>query len=119
MIGTDARTASVLDGLDQTRSWQEDFYRHLHRHPELSHQEHDTAAEVAKRLASFGYRVHEGIGGTGVVGVLDNGNGPGVLLRADMDALPVEEQTSLPYASTVTTRDMDGVEVPVMHACGH
>ena len=119
MAGTGPTAASVLDGLDGTRPWQEDFYRRLHQHPELSHQEHDTAAEVAKRLSSFGYQVHEGVGGTGVVGVLQNGNGPGVLMRADMDALPVNEQTGLPYASTVTARDADGVESPVMHACGH
>jgi amidohydrolase len=112
-------TARVLRGLDNVRPWQEDFYRHVHRHPELSHQEHDTAAAVAERLRGFGYEVHEGIGGTGVVGVLANGDGPTVLLRADMDALPVREQTGLPYASTVTARDADGNEVPVMHACGH
>jgi hippurate hydrolase len=119
MTGTGSPTAAVLSGLDETRPWQEDFYRHLHQHPELSHQERDTAAEVAQRLGTFGYQVHEGIGGTGVVGVLDNGEGPTVLLRADMDALPVREQTGLPYASTVTARDMEGREVPVMHACGH
>jgi amidohydrolase len=118
-MGTGSATARVLSGLDKARPWQEDFYRHLHQHPELSHQEHDTAAVVAQRLRSLGYQVHEGIGGTGVVGVLDNGAGPGVLLRADMDALPVKEQTGLPYASTVTARDSDGSEVPVMHACGH
>jgi hippurate hydrolase len=119
MTGTGSPTAAVLSGLDEIRPWQEDFYRHLHQHPELSHQERDTAAEVAQRLGTFGYQVHEGIGGTGVVGVLDNGEGPTVLLRADMDALPVREQTGLPYASTVTARDMEGSEVPVMHACGH
>ncbi len=119
MTATGSPTATVLAGLDQTRPWQEDFYRHLHQHPELSHQEHNTAAAVAERLAGFGYQVHAGIGGTGVVAVLDNGAGPTVLLRADMDALPVEEQTGLPYASTVTARDPDGTEVPVMHACGH
>jgi amidohydrolase len=119
MVGTGPTAASVLDGLDGTRRWQEDFYRELHRHPELSHQEHATAAEVAERLRSFGFEVHEGVGGTGVVGVLQNGNGPGVLTRADMDALPVKEQTGLPYASTVTARDADGTESPVMHACGH
>jgi amidohydrolase len=119
MTGTGSPAASVLTGLDTTRPWQEDFYRHLHQHPELSHQEHQTAAEIAKRLGSLGYQVHGGIGGTGVVGVLRNGDGPTVLLRADMDALPVEEQTGLPYASTVTARDLDGNDVPVMHACGH
>jgi hippurate hydrolase len=119
MTGTGSSTANVLSGLDKTRPWQEDFYRHVHQHPELSHQEHNTAADVGKRLADFGYQVHEGIGGTGVVGVLHNGDGPTVLLRADMDALPVREQTGLPYASTVTAHDLDGNEVPVMHACGH
>ncbi|MFV8184916.1 amidohydrolase [Streptomyces sp. AF1B] len=87
-----------------------DFYRDLHRHPELSLQEHRTAARFAERLAKAGYETAEGIGGTGVAGVLRNGEGPTVLLRADMDALPVQEETGLPYAS----------EVPgVMHACGH
>jgi amidohydrolase len=111
--------ARVLNGLDKVRPWQEEFYRHLHQYPELSHEEHHTAREVAGRLGGFGYQVREGIGGTGVVGVLRNGDGPVVLLRADMDALPVKEETGLPYASTVTARDPDGVEVPVMHACGH
>jgi hippurate hydrolase len=111
--------AKVLRDLETTRPWQEDLYRHLHQHPELSHQEHKTAEEVAKRLTSFGYEVHAGVGGTGVVGVLANGDGPSVLLRADMDALPVEEKTGLPYASAVTARDLDGNEVPVGHVCGH
>ena len=115
-----ARAAtSVLAGLDQVRGWQEQFYRDLHQHPELSHQEQATAADVRNRLESFGFQVHDHIGGTGVVGVLGNGEGPTVLLRADMDALPVKEQTGLPYASTVTAQDLDGNEVPVMHACGH
>jgi amidohydrolase len=119
VTGSDLPTTSVLRGLGGTRSWQEDFYRDLHQHPELSHHEHDTATQVADRLRHFGYEVHEGVGGTGVVGVLRNGDGPTVLLRADMDALPVAEQTGLPYASTVTARDADDKEVPVMHACGH
>jgi hippurate hydrolase len=109
----------ALSGLNQTRQWQEDFYRDLHSHPELSHQEHETARKVATRLTDFGYDVHDGIGGTGVVGILANGDGPRVLMRADMDALPVKEDTGLPYASTVTATDVDGNEVPVMHACGH
>ncbi|MFJ7900220.1 amidohydrolase [Streptomyces sp. NPDC096198] len=88
----------------------EDCYRDLHRHPELSLREHRTAGRLAERLRTAGYETAEGVGGTGVVGVLRNGDGPAVLLRADMDALPVAEETGLPYAS----------EVPgVMHACGH
>ncbi|ANI41654.1 amidohydrolase [Mycolicibacterium vaccae] len=118
---TAAKTAAtaVLNGLGEIRSWQEDFYRDLHRHPELSHQEHRTAGKVAETLNAAGYQVHDGVGGTGVVGVLENGPGPTVLLRADMDALPVQEATGLEYASTVRSTNRDGVEVPVMHACGH
>jgi len=111
--------ASVLAGLDRIRDWQEEFYRHLHQNPELSHQEVRTAAAVAERLRGCGYDVHEHVGGTGVVATMHNGDGPAVLLRADMDALPVREQTGLPYASTVTATDSGGVRVPVMHACGH
>ena len=108
-----------LEGLDRARGWLEDFYRDLHAHPELSRQETRTAAKVAARLRESGCEVHRGIGGTGVVGVLHNGEGPGVLLRADMDALPVKEATGLPYASSMTATAEDGAEVPVMHACGH
>lgn len=110
--------STVLAGLGSVRAWQEDFYRDVHAHPELSHQEHRTAGRVAGRLERSGLRVRTGIGGTGVVGVLENGAGPVVLLRADMDALPVREATGLYYASTVTATD-DGTEVPVAHACGH
>lgn len=116
---TTSRVDSVLAGLEGLRGWQEEFYRDLHQHPELSNQERRTAGRVAERLRSAGYEVHEGVGGTGVVGVLRRGDGPTVLLRADMDALPVREATGLPYASTVTATDGEGAEVPVMHACGH
>ncbi|MFJ5289912.1 M20 family metallopeptidase [Streptomyces sp. NPDC088348] len=109
----------VLGGLDGIRADLEDFYRDLHAHPELGQAERRTASRVAERLRDWGYEVTEGIGTTGVVGVLANGDGPTVLLRADMDALPVKEDTGLPYASTVTTTGADGVELPVMHACGH
>jgi len=96
-----------------------DFYRDLHLHPELSFAEHRTAGLIADRLTALGLEVTTGVGGTGVVGLLRNGDGPVVLLRADMDALPVREETDLPYASTATGIDPDGREVPVMHACGH
>jgi amidohydrolase len=118
-MGSNSAVGSVLAGLEGTRSWQEELYRDVHQHPELSHQEHRTAELVADRLRRAGYEVHEGVGGTGVVGLLRNGEGPVVLLRADMDALPVHEATGLPYASEVTVTDADGHEVPVMHACGH
>ena len=118
-MSTTGAADAVLAALPQARAWQESFYQDLHQHPELSHQEQGTAAAVAKRLRGAGLEVTEGVGGTGVVGILRNGSGAAVLLRADMDALPVAEATGLPYASTVTATDSAGAEVPVMHACGH
>ncbi|GAB3878702.1 amidohydrolase [Terrabacter terrigena] len=112
-----SRDETVLQGLSQTREWQEDFYRDLHAHPELSGQEVRTAANVAERLGQMGYAVQH-LGGA-VVGVLDNGPGPVVLARADMDALPVTELTDLPYASGETSTDETGAVVGISHACGH
>ena len=109
----------ILDGLADIQSGLEDLYRDVHAHPELSMQERRTAALAAERLRSAGYEVTEGVGETGVVGLLANGDGPTVMLRADMDALPVLEATGLPYASTATATGPDGQETPVMHACGH
>lgn len=114
-----SRATDVLAGLPEVRVWQEDLYRNLHEHPELSHQEHRTAKLVSDKLTELGYEVTDGIGGTGVVGILRNGDGASVLMRADMDALPVAEATGLPYASTVRSTDAAGKDVPVMHACGH
>src|SRR5690348_6082247 len=108
----------VLSNLDAELSWERPLYEDLHRHPELSLNEKRTARIVEDKLVSFGYRVQR-IGGTGVVGVLENGNGPTVLARADMDALPVQEATGLSYASTATAIGSDGLTVPVAHACGH
>ena len=112
---TTSATAAVLDALAGVRSWQEETYRDLHAHPELPHHEHRTAQKVVERLHEIGCDVHEGVGGAGVVGILRTGPGPTVLLRADMDALPVKEETGLPYASHDTAADGS----PVMHACGH
>jgi len=97
----------------------EDLYRDLHAHPELGFGEHRTAAIAAKWMRQLGLSVTEGIGGTGVAAVLENGVGPVVWLRADMDALPVEEKTGLDYASAASAVGADGVEKPLMHACGH
>ncbi|RAR48679.1 hippurate hydrolase [Paraburkholderia unamae] len=97
----------------------ESLYQDLHAHPELSMQEFRTAALVADRMEKLGYEVTREVGVTGVVAVLRNGEGPVVMLRADMDALPVTEATGLPYASTVTAKDEEGVQVGVAHACGH
>lgn len=99
---------TVLTGLDAITTWQEELYRHLHAHPELPFEEVETRAEIRRRLQGYGYDVQD-IGG-GVVGVLKNGDGPTVLFRADIDALPVQEDTGLEYSSTVPG---------VMHACGH
>lgn len=111
--------STVLSGQSRVRDWQEQLYKQVHERPELSHQEEQTAALAAERLKAAGFDVHAAVGGTGVVGVLHNGDGPTVLLRADMDALPVKEETGLSYASTVTATGADGEPVPVMHACGH
>ena len=109
MTSAAARTALDLTA-DLPVTALEDLYRDLHRNPELSLREHRTAARFAERLTKAGYETAEGIGGTGVAGVLRNGDGPTVLLRADMDALPVQEETGLSYASGTPG---------VMHACGH
>ncbi|MBQ3359563.1 MAG: amidohydrolase [Microbacterium sp.] len=97
----------------------EALYVDLHQHPELSFQETRTAGIAAGHLRDLGLEVHEGVGVTGVVGILTNGDGPVVWVRTDMDALPVGEQTGLAYASTATGIDPAGNTVPVMHACGH
>ena len=95
------------------------LYQHFHTHPELSFEEKETAARVAAEWKAAGYEVTTGIGGHGVVGLLKNGEGPTLLLRTDLDALPVTEQTNLAYSSKVKVKDKSGVEVGVMHACGH
>ena len=95
------------------------LYVDLHQHPELSSHETQTAAMLASRLRSLGYEVTEHVGGTGIVAILKNGPGPTVMLRTELDALPVEEKTGLAYASKVRTKDDAGQDVPVMHACGH
>ena len=118
MGATDSATA-VLAGQPGIAQWQEDFYRTVHQHPELGHQEVKTAAAVADALRGYGFAVQEKVGSTGVIGILENGDGPVVLMRADMDALPIAEATGLPYASSEHATDRDGADVPVMHACGH
>jgi amidohydrolase len=118
MSGT-AQSQSVLGDLDRLVGNLQELYRDVHSHPELSLQEHRTAAKAADHLRHAGFEVTAEVGGTGVVGVLRNGAGPTVMLRADMDALPVKEATGLPYASVEVGTDSDGNQVPVMHACGH
>jgi len=96
-----------------------DLYKHIHSNPELSLMEVKTAARLAEEIRTSGYEVTEKVGGNGVVAVLKNGPGPVVMIRTDMDALPIVEQTGLPYASKVKVKDLAGNEVGVMHACGH
>jgi amidohydrolase len=109
----------LTNGLDDRIPDLELLYRDLHENPELSFQEERTASVLAARLVSAGLEVTTGVGKTGVVGVLRNGEGPTVLLRADMDALPVQEIEKVPYRSRAIGVDPDGVTTPVMHACGH
>lgn len=97
----------------------EALFIHLHENPELSFQEHETSKRIASELTALGYDVTANVGKTGVVAVLENGDGPTVLIRADMDGLPVKERSGLSYASIATQRNLVGKELPVMHACGH
>lgn len=96
-----------------------ELYVDIHEHPELSGHEVQTASNLAERLRRLGYDVTEHVGGTGIVAVMKNGSGPTIMLRTELDALPVEEKTGLPYASRVHAKDDEGHDVPVMHACGH
>ena len=109
---------SLDEQIEAAFPYFENIYRQLHEYPELSFQEVKTAKKLAEELKKSGFRVETNIGGHGVVGVLENGKGPTVLVRADMDALPVAEQTGLPYASQARAL-LNGNEVGVMHACGH
>jgi hippurate hydrolase len=113
------RVAAINQRITAEYDQLEALYKHIHSNPELSRQEVKTAARLAKELKDLGFTVTEKVGGTGVVGVLKNGDGPTVLVRTDMDALPVTEATGLPYASKVRVRDKNDNEVGVMHACGH
>ncbi len=109
----------VEKAIEKELSSLEQLYKQLHANPELSYQEEKTAVRMARELRELGFEVTEKVGGHGVVGVLRNGQGPTVLVRTDMDGLPVVERTNLPYASRVRTRDRAGNEVGTMHACGH
>ena len=116
---TSTAADAIFANLDDLVGDLEDLYRDVHSHPELSMQETRTAGLAADRLEAAGYDVARAVGKTGVVGIMRNGDGPTVMLRADMDALPVKEATGLPYASDVVGTDSDGQATPVMHACGH
>lgn len=117
-VGAQSKSGVTAE-VQATYPGSEALYLDLHRHPELSLHETETAARLASELRQIGYEVTTGVGRTGVVGVLKNGAGPTVLLRTELDALPVTENTGLTFASTVRTKDDAGNEVGVMHACGH
>ena len=114
-----AQTAASSKEVETVYATAYELYVDLHQSPELSSHETQTASKLAGRLRSLGYDVTERVGGTGVVAILRNGAGPTVMLRAELDALPVPEQTGLPYASKLHAQDDAGRDVPVMHACGH
>jgi len=114
-----AKSVPELAGLDRVYPTLDALYQDLHRNPELSKHEDKTATKLAARLRELGFEVTEHVGGTGIVGILRNGNGPTVLVRTDMDALPLKETTGLPYASKVMTKSEAGEVTAVMHACGH
>jgi hippurate hydrolase len=119
LVGAAGQNVSLKSQVDQVFPDAQALYLDLHQHPELSSHETRTAALLAEQLRKLGYEVTENVGGTGVVGVMKNGPGPTVMLRTELDALPVEEKTGLPYASTVRAKDDNRREVAVMHACGH
>jgi amidohydrolase len=114
-----AQTAATSKEVESVYPDAHALYLDLHQNPELSSHETQTSAKLAARLRDLGYGVTEHVGSTGIVAILKNGSGPTVMLRTELDALPVEEQTGLAYASKVHTKDDAGRDVPVMHACGH
>ena len=109
----------LRDTVEQDYPYLDALYKHLHANPELSFKEEKTAARLVKEMKDLGFQVTENVGGHGFVSVLKNGDGPTVMVRTDLDALPVPERTGLPYASTVKSVEQTGQEVSVMHACGH
>jgi hippurate hydrolase len=111
--------SAVSEHVDKDYSYLEGLYKHLHTHPEVSYQEEKTALRLAQEMRELGFTVVEKVGGHGIVCVLKNGVGATVMVRTDMDALPLTERTGLPYASRLRIRDAEGKEVGVMHACGH
>ena len=116
---SETKPSEILASLARLLPELEAIYKDIHSHPELSMQETRTAGVAANHLKALGFEVTTEVGQTGVVGILRNGDGPTVMLRADMDALPIKEATGLPYASTVTGTDPSGKTVPVAHSCGH
>jgi hippurate hydrolase len=118
VVSTSSATP-LQESIEADYKFLDTLFKHLHANPELSMQEFKTSDRLAVELASLGYEVTRNINKTGLVGILKNGDGPTLMIRADMDGLPVQEKTGLSYASTVTQRNLENIEMPVMHACGH
>ncbi|MCZ6666699.1 MAG: amidohydrolase [Gammaproteobacteria bacterium] len=119
LVTATADESPLRDAIGADYDYLAGLFEHFHRHPELSYREEKTARRLAQELRDAGVEVTEGVGGTGLVGIMKNGAGPVVMLRADMDGLPIEEKSGLSYGSTARQTDVDGREFPVMHACGH
>jgi amidohydrolase len=109
----------LQDSIEADYEYLDTLFKYLHANPELSMQEFKTSDRIADELMVLGFKVTRGINKTGLVGILKNGDGPTLMIRADMDGLPVQEKTGLPYASTATQTNLENIEMPVMHACGH
>ena len=107
------------DFVESDIPYLKELYIDIHKNPEISLMEKETSKKLANELRKVGFEVEENFGGYGVVGILENGDGPTILYRTDMDALPMEEKTGLPYASKVITKNFDGNDVGTMHSCGH
>jgi metal-dependent amidase/aminoacylase/carboxypeptidase family protein len=118
-VAASAQDPSLKTKVDAVYPEAQALYLDLHQHPELSGHETRTAQVMAEKLRGLGYEVTEHVGGTGVVAIMKNGVGPVVMMRTEIDALPVSEETGLPYASKVRAKDDSGRDVGVMHACGH
>lgn len=116
---TFGQSDAVENIIDDNYDYLEDLYKHFHEHPELSLQEESTSGKLAAELEQLGFTVTRNVGGHGIVGVLENGDGPVILVRSDMDALPMKEETNAPFASKQIAKNIDGEETNVMHACGH
>ena len=119
LLSTSAFASSLSDAIEADYAYLDSLFKHLHENPELSMQEFKTSDRLADELSSLGYEITRNINTTGLAGVLRNGDGPTVMIRADMDGLPVLEKSDLSYASSATQVNLEGMEMPVMHACGH
>ena len=119
MLSFSTRDISFEDYVETEIPYLKELYIDIHKNPEISLMERETSMKLANELRKVGFDVEENFGGYGIVGILKNGDGPTILYRTDMDALPMEEKTGLPYASKVITKNFDGNDVGTMHSCGH